>query len=158
MVWPPAAVIRDLLDFWGSGGLQEISRPPGAPKRAKNAGLGGILGETTPDQIRSHAKCGPSEPCLGFHMSLGPEIWPFRAGWGPFRRLGTIFVGQGPSQKKFGPEKTLKLLFSVAVPTSPFASKTERLWPLVPPTLKRLNRFQASTGGTQNPCSAYLCS
>ena len=29
MVRPPAVAIRDLVDFCGSGGLGEISRPPG---------------------------------------------------------------------------------------------------------------------------------
>ena len=50
MVRPPAAAFRDLLVFWGSGG---ISLPE---KRAENVekldfpGLGGVLGETG-DQI-----------------------------------------------------------------------------------------------------------
>ena len=57
--------------FWGSGGLSQ------------------------------HAKCGPTEPCLESHVSLGPEIWPFFwGGWGLFRRLGTGFVGYGLNRQK----------------------------------------------------------
>ena len=46
---------------------------------------------------------------------------------GRFSRLGT------QPTKKLWTRKNVKILFFVAVPTSPFLSKTERFWPLVPP-------------------------
>ena len=91
-------VIRDLLVFGGLGDLAKFCEPVWGPKEAKNTQqwifpvLGSALGETPHDQIWSHAKCGPSEPRLGSHVALEPEIWPFWGGWGPFRRSGTSSV------------------------------------------------------------------
>ena len=57
MVQPPAAAIRDLLEFWGSGALRQILRMPGAqngpktPKKWIFPVLGAVLGETPASQI-----------------------------------------------------------------------------------------------------------
>ena len=96
--------------FWGSGGLRKISRPPGARSRPKTPKkwifpvLGAVLGETLADQISPHAKCGPHEPFLWPHVSLGPEIWPFFFGGGAFRRVGDRFCWlETQPTKKIGP-------------------------------------------------------
>ena len=80
MFRPPAAAIRDLLDLGGLGDLEKLGGPIRGPKQAKNGKkwifpvLGAVLGYMPPDQSCLHAKCGPSEPCLGSHVSLGPGI------------------------------------------------------------------------------------
>ena len=76
--------------------MEKLCGPVRGPKLAKNAkkwiclGLGAVLGETPAGQICLHAKCGPSEPCLGSHVSPGSEIWAL---WG---RAGGHFVGWVP--------------------------------------------------------------
>ena len=80
MVQPPAAAIRDLLVLGGLGDLEKFGGPVRGPKWVKNAKkwiflvLGAVLGETPADQICLHAKCGPAEPSLGSHVSLGSGI------------------------------------------------------------------------------------
>ena len=44
-----------------------------------------------PDPSCLHAKCGPSEPCLGSHVPLGPRIWPFWGALGAISSVGDRF-------------------------------------------------------------------
>ena len=111
MVRPPAAAIRDLLVLRGLRDSEKFRGPVQGPKRAKNSKkwifpvLGAVLGETPADQICLRAKCGPSEPCLGSHVSLGPGIWPFGGGaGGRFVGWGLVLsVGNPTSKKPFQP-------------------------------------------------------
>ena len=53
------------------------------------------------DQSCLHAKCGPSEPCLGSHVSLGHGIWPFWGGaGGHFVSWGPVLSVRNPTNKK----------------------------------------------------------
>ena len=77
------------------------------PKRAKNTKkwiflvLGAVLDETSADQICLHAQCGPTEPCLGSPVSLGPDIWALRQGLGAISSAGDRFcrLGTQPTKK-----------------------------------------------------------
>ena len=79
----------------GLGDLEKFRSPVRSSKRAKNGKkwifsvFGAVLGDTPADQICLRAKCGPSELCLGSHVSLGLRIWPFWGGWGSFLQSGT---------------------------------------------------------------------
>ena len=58
-----------------------------------------------PEQSCLHAKCGPSEPCLGSHVSLGPGIWPF---WGVLAANSPVgdrfcLLGTQPTKDPFWP-------------------------------------------------------
>ena len=94
-------VIYWFLRVWGT---QRNFPAAQGPKRAKNARqwifpvLGAVLGETPADQILLHAKCGPSEPCLG---SWGR--------WGRNSSVGDRFRWLGTQlEKTFGPERNRK--------------------------------------------------
>ena len=58
------------------------------------------------DQSGWHAKCGPSEPFLGSHVSLGPGIWPFWGALGAISSVGGRFclLGTQPTKKPFWPQ------------------------------------------------------
>ena len=109
MVWPPAAAIRDLLVLGGLGDLEKFFGPVLGLKRGKTAKKwifpvwGAVLGLMPPDQSFLHAKCGPSEPCLGSHVSLGPGIWPFQGALGAISSVGDQFClfGIQPAKKLF---------------------------------------------------------
>ena len=111
--------IRELLVFGGLGDLEKFRGLVWGPKRAKNTKkwfflvLGSVLGETSADQIRSHAKRGPSESRLGSHVSLEPvstgspgEGGDHFIGWGP-----VLSVRDPTDQKYFGREKYRKNIF-----------------------------------------------
>ena len=53
-----------------------------------------------PDQSCLHAKRGPSEPCLGSHVSLGPGIWPFWGALGAILSVGDRFCLLGTQPRK----------------------------------------------------------
>ena len=92
--------------------MEKFCGPAWGPKRAKPAkkwifpGLGAVLGETPTNQICLHAECGPSEPCLGSHVSLGPGIWPF---WGALGAISSVedrfcLLGSQPTKTSFWPD------------------------------------------------------
>ena len=110
MVRPPAAATRDLLVLGGLGDLEKFCGSVWGPKLANNTKkwifpvLGAVLGETPADQICLRAQCGPSELCLGTHVSLGPGIWPFLGGLGAVSSVGDRFClsGTQPTKNRFG--------------------------------------------------------
>ena len=66
--------------------------------------MGAILVKTPADQICSHAKCGPTEPCWRSHVSLGRGIWLF---WGALRAISSVGdrfcrLGTQPTKLSFG--------------------------------------------------------
>ena len=71
--------------------------------------LGAALGETPADQICLHARGGPSEPCLGSHVSLGSEIRALWGGLGSISLVGDRFglVGSQPTKNHFGRNSVL---------------------------------------------------
>ena len=98
--------IRNLLVSGGLGDI-EISQPRPGPETGQKRqkvdvpDLGAVLGETPTDQMCLRAKCGPSEPCLGSRVSLGPEIWPFWGGaGGRFVGWGAVLLVRDPTDKK----------------------------------------------------------
>ena len=109
-IGPPTAAIRDLLGLGGLRDLQKFRGPVRGPKLAGNTKkwispvLGVVLGETSADQICLRANYGPSGPCLGSHVFLGPGIWPF---WGALGAISSgrdrfCRLGTQPTKLRFG--------------------------------------------------------
>ena len=104
-------VFRPWCPLYWPCALKRLSRFQ-APKWATNPekvdfpGLGGRSGLDAPDQSCLHAKCGPSEPCLGSNLSLGPGIWPFWRAVGVISSVGDRFclLGTQPTKNPFWPE------------------------------------------------------
>ena len=66
--------------------------------------MGAVLGETPADQISLHAKCGPSELCLGSHVFLESEIQALLGGLGAISSGGDRFclLGTQPTKTRVG--------------------------------------------------------
>ena len=103
MVWPPVAAIRDLLDFFGVGG---ISRPPGAPNgpKTRKSGFSRSWGPFWAKCLQTKFDCmlnaDPVNPVRGPTCPWDPRYGRFGGGWGPFRRLGTGCVCWEPNRQK----------------------------------------------------------
>ena len=88
--------------------MEKFRGPIRGPKRARNAKksifpvLGAVLGEMPADQICLHAKCGPTEPCLGSQVSLGSEIRVLLGGLGAILSVGDRFclLGTQPTKNR----------------------------------------------------------
>ena len=113
MGWPPAAAIRDLLDFWGSGGLREICGRPW-PKTGQKRRRSGFP--------RSWRLFWGNRPPVKFDRMLNGDpvnpVWGPMCPWGPrygrFGEAGGHFVGWGPvlwvrdrTEKKLSDPKTM---------------------------------------------------
>ena len=159
-VQPPAAAIHDLLGFWGSGRLREVSRPPGAPEWAKKAekvhfpGLGGRSGRKArrPNLIT----CYMRTQCTLFGVPCDPGTRDLAVFfWGGARGR---FVGWGPVLSVSDPPNIAKTLekFIVRCGFKKCGFVENRaifllFWPLVHPTRavrteKTYSRFQARNG------------
>ena len=120
MFRPSATAIRDLLVLGGLADFEKFRVPVRGPKRAKNGKkwifpvFGAVLGETLADQICLHVKCGPCEPCLGSHVSLGPGTWG--RGGALLRQFGTGSVCQEPN--RFGASGVFWEMFGSPEPRS----------------------------------------
>ena len=94
MVRPPAVTIRNLLVLGGLGDIEKFCGPVRArngPKTAKSGfsrSWGPFWARRPPTKFDLRAICGPSKPCLGSHVSLGPGIWPFGGGLGAVSSVG----------------------------------------------------------------------
>ena len=105
MVRPPAAAIRDLLVLRGLGDLEKFRGPVRGQKRAKNSKKW-IFGSWGPFWARrppTKFVCGPSEPCLGSHVSPGSEIRALWGGLGVISSVGDRFclLGTQPTKNCF---------------------------------------------------------
>ena len=89
--------------FWGSGGLREISRPPGAQSGPKtpDSGFSRSWGPFWAKHPSTRFVC---MPCLASHLSPGPRYRRSCGAWGPFSSVGDRFclLGTQPTKNGFG--------------------------------------------------------
>ena len=92
-----------LLVFGGVWALGEILRPPGAqngpkiPKSGFPRSSGPFWPKRPPTKFDRMLNADPVNPLWGPMCPWGPGYGRFGGRWGPFRWLGTGFVGYGPN-------------------------------------------------------------
>ena len=100
--------------YWTFVGLGDLEKPETGGKKTKKQiflVLGAVIGETPAYQTGTHAKCGPTGPCLKSQVSLGPEIWPLGGGLRALSWVGDRCCPLGTQPiKKFGPKKIGKVV------------------------------------------------